>query len=216
MLLPLMATGAHSTMTVTLQGNDLPLGKVLDNLVSAWGRLRRTSLFNFHVAAGASFIEITRGSAGDHWHVHAHAICRASYIEWEKLREAWRGASGGSHVVNIRAVGNKGDGAFYAAKYATKGYDESVWRDPSCLVEAVKQLSGRRLLSTFGAWWGARPPDDERPEMQWEYLWSLEHVVTSAAAGEMWAIGLLSGAPGSNRGKPLELERKSAEHPEVV
>jgi hypothetical protein len=159
-------------------------------------------MFKFHVAAGASFTEMTRGSDGEHWHVHAHAICRASFIEWQRLRDAWREASNGSHVVHVRGVGNKGDGAYYAAKYATKGYDESVWRDASALKEAVKSLSGRRLLSTFGGWWGVKPVDEARPDLCWEYLWSLEHVVTSAAGGEMWAIGLLSGSNGGIGSRP--------------
>lgn len=187
---PWLSEGKHSMLTLTLAQNEASLNSTIDKLYKSWVNLRRLRKYKRDLAGGALFVELTRGELGTHWHTHAHVLVRCPFLDWAEMRANWFRITGDSHVVNIRAVRDSAEGAWYAGKYATKGFDHTVLHSPAALVAAIHGLRSRRLVAPFGDWWN-RPKDEQEPKVgEWVFLWSLETVLAAASRGELWAVGL--------------------------
>jgi hypothetical protein len=186
-----MPHGRHSCLTLTLAGgpDDTCRGQ-MDRLFDSWSRLRRREIME-NVVGGASMLEITRGKAGDHWHVHSHVLMRCPWVDIRALSRAWMEITGDSWNVSIRACDTREHAAYYAAKYAGKGFDGTVLKEPKVLSECITALSGRRTFATFGSWHDMPTATEVQAVGEWEFLYSLETVVERAKAGEEWARGLL-------------------------
>lgn len=178
-------------ITLTLRGDERPLCERLTHLLRAFLKLRRSRLWSDKVAGGVYVVEITRGAAGNFWHVHLHVLCIGSYIDGDELKDAWRRASGGSFVTDVREVKDKDRGVGYVAKYASKGFDRSVLQDPDSLCECILALRGRRLFGTFGEWRNCRLEDPDSGPADWTRVDRLVNVLAAADQGEPWARGIL-------------------------
>lgn len=174
-------------VTLTLRPNGKPLASLLSTLVSSFAKLREQRCWSDNVKGGAYCIEITRGRRGNAWNVHLHALVFGSYIDQRALSDGWKLASGGSFIVDVRAVSDARGGARYVAKYAAKGFGSDVEQDADCLLECVLALRGRRLLGTFGAWRGRRIERPAPDSVEWRKLGSLAAVASAARRGERWA-----------------------------
>lgn len=190
-LLEMMQGERHRMITLTLQGNERGLKENLDDLGCYFGKLRRTKLWKDAVWGGASFSEITRGAEGDHWHVHAHAVVHGTWMDKFELSAAWEVASGGSFIVHIRSMDEDKEGSLYAAKYATKGVSRGAVTLAADLREAIRVLSGRRLISTFGDWWRYKLDEDDEPKRQEREVAPFSVIETAAIKGEAWAVGVM-------------------------
>lgn len=178
-------------ITLTKKGSDASLRTILDDLLDAFRRLRESKLWRTTVEGGAFVVEITRGDAGDHWHVHLHVIVTGIFLPQADLSEAWHRCTGDSQIVDIRAVRDHERGAEYVAKYASKAFDQSVVNDRDSLQEALGALSGRRLCSTFGNWRHFRLSDTPKDDRKWKSIAPLMSVMAAAVRRETWAIGLM-------------------------
>lgn len=186
-------------ITVTLARDERCLEDRMDDLLASFTRLRSCKAWRQAVTAGAYFIEITRGEHGDSWHVHIHALVTGSYLRQDVLSDAWRKASKGSFIVDIRKVADVGQGVGYVAKYATKGVDQSVMMDPAALAEAVLALKGRRLLGTFGLWRNLPELDISVDYRTYRRVGTMQSIFAAFKRGEAWARGALIGL---NKVKP--------------
>lgn len=180
-------------ITLTLAIDERGLSDRLDFLLESFVRLRAQKQWKKCVKAGAYFVEITRGKHGTHWHVHVHALITGSYLPQEDLREMWRKASKGSHIVDIRKVASNESAVSYVAKYATKGIDHGVLHDPIALAEAVKSLVGRRMLGTFGEWRNLGDLDISVDYGTKKRVGRIDDIAAAALMGETWAIGVMKG-----------------------
>lgn len=177
-------------ITLTLKASDEPLTAVMLRLRKSFQKLRRSGLWRKSVNRGAAFVEMTRGRAGKHWHVHLHAIIGGSYMRKESLSEAWKWATGDSYIVDIRAVDNEADVLKYVTKYAAKGFDPSILEDRDRLVEAMIALRGSRMMMTFGAWYNRDGEDGAEEKVEWVRVDRLDAIISRARRGEAWAIGV--------------------------
>jgi hypothetical protein len=178
-------------ITLTLTPDDRSLSERLDFLLQSFTRLRHQARWTRAVLGGAYFVEITRGDAGQHWHVHLHCLVVGSFLPQADLVEMWRKASKGSYIVDIRKVADNRRGVEYLAKYATKAVSHDVVIDPAALTEAVRSLVGRRVLGTFGSWRKIAEIDVSQDYRTYKRVERLDRAMLAAFRGETWAIGAL-------------------------
>jgi hypothetical protein len=177
-------------VTLTLRPESESLSACLDHLIRSFTRLRAQKLWSDNVTAGAYTVEMTRGRAGTHWHVHLHALVIGSYIRQSELSEGWRQASGGSVIVDVREVKDHDRGVYYVAKYAAKGFGSDVTQNPDWLAECVCALRGRRLLGSFGQWRGKRVEVHADAASDWKPVGRFTEIHAAALRGEEWARGV--------------------------
>lgn len=198
-------------LTLTMQSGEENLIDLLRRLRESFARLRMAKFWTENVDAGVSFVEITRGRWGNRWHVHMHCLLAGKWMEHARIKEAWRTASKGSFICDIRTVKSNEMAARYVAKYATKGLDHSVLKENAELQEAIIALSGTRMVSTFGEWYNADVESEDEEPIEWKKLGRLDAIMLAAAQGEEWAIGCLrSLRPGmeSSKSKTIAQEEK--------
>lgn len=173
-------------ITLTIQ-HDLfsPLDELLDRLQHAWRKLQKTAVWK-NVDAGVKIIEITHGENG--WHPHVHVVADCRWIQQSDLAAAWRRASGGSSIVDVRRVKSRGEIASYVSKYLSK---PSSISEPALLAEYARATHGRRLVGCFGASYGQALLDDDEvlddpspnPLDGWVAVGTLQQVWLQALAG---------------------------------
>lgn len=193
-------------ITLTLAPQEGGLRAHIDVLLRSFAKLRAQTLWRSSVDGGAYSIEITRGARGTHWHVHMHIVAVGSYIDQAELKECWRLASNGSHIVDIRAMSDRDRGARYLAKYVSKGWDKHILRSIDLLSECLLALRGRRLIATFGDWRGRKIERPRRSKDGWKVVDRLDSIVIRARAGEPSAIAilrLLGFSPGRSADRPV-------------
>lgn len=194
-----------SFITLTLCGKREGLGELLDRLFSHFRALRRHPLWDNAVVGGAAILEIKHSAKAQRWHPHLHIIADAKYIPQAELSAVWRGISRDSFIVDVRRVKNDDVVGSYVCKYASKPLDTSFTSNPKLLDEAMEALKGRRLVTTFGEWYGTRLSNAEDEELAddmvdaagYEKLHPLWLVIDAATEGERWAIELLRATPGA-------------------
>lgn len=139
-------------LLLTVRGNQDSLAERLAFILTAFRRLRRTTFWTDRVVGGAAFVELTRGEAGDHWHVHLHVILEGCYIPKDQLESVWSDLTGGSFKVGIKKVKDRRRVAWYVAKYTAKPIDTRLHHSPDHLTEAIAAMRGRKLVHCFGTW----------------------------------------------------------------
>lgn len=177
-------------VTLTIRRDDKNLIPRRRRLLKSFEKLRRHKDFRKRVTGGAACTQITRGKKGDHWHVHLHALVHADHLANGLLARMWQKATGDSFVVKVRAVGDADKDARYIARYASKGCEPDVVRDPEALVEAIVALRGARMLCTWGTWYGCESDAPREAPAEWRRVGRLDYIARCAAAGETWAVGV--------------------------
>lgn len=125
------------------------------------------------IAGLVGTIEVTNKGKG--WHPHAHMVVLLdAYIDRDKLAAEWKQITGGSFIIDIRAVdrANPVDAFAEVFKYALKFSDmtpERVW-------EARRELRQRNLVFSLGCFRGVSVPTeltdeplDGLPYVEWFY-----------------------------------------------
>ena len=94
---------------------------------------------------------------GKGWHPHVHCIYLApSAPSQTALRAEWEKITGDSHQVDVRPIqGDPADGFVEVFKYAMK-FSELSFEDN---VTAWKTFRGRRLVASFGLFYGVKVPE---------------------------------------------------------
>lgn len=177
-------------VTLTLKHQNRPLSDSLDHLYSAWKHLRKSIHWRRRVFGGIAFIEIKHSTITDCWHPHIHALISGRYFPQAMLSDAWNRASGGSSIVDIRAVNGSKHVSRYVTKYASKPLNHTFQHEPYLLEEAIVALKGRRLCMTFGSYRTIKLTDS-MPEDGWEQISTLDELIQQAATGDEIAIAIL-------------------------
>lgn len=147
-------------MTLTLQAVDAPLRGQIDALFAAFRRIRKDSRWMRRCSGGVYALEVTRNAQTGLWHPHLHLIVEGVYYAQSELSIDWAKATGGSMVVDVRAVHDRRSVARYIAEYVSKPAELSLW-PASALREYATGLHGRRLLHSWGCAHGTEV-DSER------------------------------------------------------
>jgi hypothetical protein len=111
-------------------------------------------------ASGACWsYEVKKGKNSGLWHPHVHAIwlCDTPPNQ-EKVSSEWHEITGDSFVVDVREItqDNPVDGFLEVFKYAVKFSDQK----PEDTFHCFKTLKGKRLIGSFGDFYGIPEPDD--------------------------------------------------------
>jgi hypothetical protein len=151
--------------------------------------LGRTSTELQKAVAGVYSVEVTNKGKG--WHVHLHAVLLIdAWLDREELSREWQAITrDGSKILDVRLLA-KGADVFDASgeispklieafaevfKYALKFSD----LDHSDRLHAWETMRGKRLVGSWGAFRGVKPPEgvlddllDDLPYMQLMYRFS--------------------------------------------
>lgn len=186
-----MAEEPATHMVLTLKHSDAPLTKQFDRLVKAFAELRRLKCWKLRIRGGGYFFEVKRSRDGKFYHPHLHCILIGSYLPQAELSAEWLRVTGDSSIVYLQAIRDKKEVVNYAAKYASKPLDPSIFRDPSWLDECLIALRGRRLCGCFGEWRGKGLEDPDPVERVWVNVGYLGHLISDAVAGGLGSLAVL-------------------------
>ena len=162
-----LTADCYRMLTLTIRSTDQPLGEQMSHLMQSFRRLRGTKLWRHCVDGGIAFAEITYNVDRRQWHPHLHCVLSGRWIPAAELSRRWRKATSGSHVIDIKLVRDKMQVATYVSKYATKAYTHRDHYPQHTLIEAIRELRGRRTVVTFGV----QAPLKTRPiksDTEWE------------------------------------------------
>ncbi len=185
-----IAGGTHRFITLTLRNSDDPLAVQLTRLYASFRRLRQRLFWKAHCTGGVAFCEVKYIRTTNRWHPHLHIVCSGRYMPQRMLSGEWYACTGDSYIVDIRPVRDPVLAARYVAKYATKGYDASVFHTPETLREAIFAFKSRRFVVCFGDWTDFRfgiPLSDKG----WKIISAFSEMVRKAREGDPNATRIL-------------------------
>lgn len=181
--------GKYRFVTLTLRHSDDPLDKSLKHLVKSFRRLRASKWWKERAHGGAVTIEVKLSETG--WHPHLHIVLDSEWMNQDELSDAWNKATGGSFIVDVRALKDAHDAAFYVAKYVTKGTSPSVWADNATANEWISASKAVRMCSTFGTWRGFALTANGTDPGDWETEDTLDRLICRASEGDRVAADIL-------------------------
>lgn len=122
------------------------------------GKGPHVELSKFEGAVGS--YEFKRGKNSGQWHPHVHmVVLHRADIDAHKLSSEWHKFTGDSYIVDVTPFHDDKppvDGFLEVFKYALKFSDmplEDNWH-------GFETLSGKRLVFSFGEFWGVQVPED--------------------------------------------------------
>lgn len=143
-------------VTLTIRTHGMTLADAVIKLYTSFSKLRLTTFWQSRVTGGCAVCEIKPTQDGKRWHPHLHLLVQGQYIPQAWLAKKWYAITGDSYIVDVRACTHSTDAARYVTKYLSKPVPSSIVRNPPSLVEAIRALSGRRMVATFGDWRGLK------------------------------------------------------------
>ena len=183
---------SHRFITLTLRHSNTPLADQIARLYDSYKKLRKTKLWKNSQKGGAATLEVKFQPYTKQWHPHLHIISEGNFISTYDLSSAWHAITTDSYMVDVRAISQAKDVAFYVGKYVTKGTNAEVWENPDAAKEWVTAVRGVRMCATFGTWRGFKLLERKRdPEGTWKAVATLSSLARRARAGEIHAINLL-------------------------
>lgn len=115
-------------------------------------RLRRRA-FARNWQGGFYSLEVTNEGKG--WHLHAHLLVDARYIDARLLSEQWCAVTGGDgHIVKVRDARAR-DYLAEVTKYAVKGNQLAAF-SPAHILQFIRAFTGVRTFGVFGSLYGKR------------------------------------------------------------
>lgn len=171
-------------LTVTVKNGD-DLAERFQHLKQSWQKWtkrRRTAL-----ATGKGGTELAKmdgavysietTNRGNGWHPHLHALVlvpEGVEVSLERLQAEWEGITGDSYIVDLRPVQSPETGFLEVLKYALKFGDLT----PAQTWEAHLTLKGKRLLGSWGCFYGVPEPEtadedplEDEPYLELVYRW---------------------------------------------
>ena len=121
--------------------------------VEARLRALRRRKFAKNWRGGFGTIEVTNEGRG--WHLHAHLLIDADWIDGGQLARSWNAATAGAgYIVKVRDARPR-DYLREVAKYVVKGNALAVWSG-SQIFEFITAFSRERTFFVFGSLYGKR------------------------------------------------------------
>lgn len=136
-------------LTLTIKHTRNPLSEQIDHIYRSFRGMRRSKFWQELCQGGVWFFQITYNPHSKEWHPHIHCLLHSAFIPYLKLRQKWHYHTGGSDVLDIRAVYKIEDAAQYVARYASRPHDLKSL-PIAAQIELVSCLHGKRMCGTFG------------------------------------------------------------------
>lgn len=134
-------------VVLTMRNFPILERRVIRRFQAALVKLRRQDVWR-QVKGGCASIEIT--NSGNGWHLHAHILADAHWIDASRLAVDWGSLIGQEFgIVKVKDV----RGVEYVAevaKYVAKGSEMASW-EPEQLLEFVMAIKGVRFFAAFGS-----------------------------------------------------------------
>lgn len=150
------------TLTVK-DGKDLQERfKHLQSSLQKWHkrRHRKNAPCEAAKAHGAAWsFEIKRGHRSNLWHPHVHCIWLCDTPpDQSAISEQWHAITGDSFIVDVREItpDDPAKGFMEVFKYAVKFSEQ----DPEDTFDTYLTLAGKRLIGSFGSFYGIPEPDE--------------------------------------------------------
>lgn len=155
-------------LTLTLKSSDNPLEYQLKTLYDSFRLFRRRKFPASLIRGGFWFFQVTWNTKRMQWHPHIHCLIDSGFLPQRRLSKAWLSASGGSSIVDIRAVTDAVKSAQYVARYATAPASLLSFRpDQGQLI--IRALTDQRIVGSWGSARGV-PLSPRKPEDSGSWL----------------------------------------------
>ena len=184
-------------VTLTLQSSSQPLQEQIARLLKSFRSLRSSPVWRAASARGLAVVETTWNPTTARWHPHLHLLAEMSYLLKQRLSDAWRAASKGSFIVDIKKVRSDSDiGKLggYLASYLAKEPPGVEPGQPDLVRQWVEALTATHWVVAFGK---RQPPleqEQSQPEADpgpWTFVAPLKTLILAARGGHEIAVALL-------------------------
>lgn len=133
----------------------------IDSLWAAWTRLRRSVQWKRKVRGCIAALEVTYNAKTKTYHPHLNVLMEGEYIAFEELKLMWMSVSSGQTAF-IRAA--DAGTVRELIKYVTKISD--LIDNPEALDAFLGAIEKRRLVRTYGSFYGLSVDDEESPKKE--------------------------------------------------
>jgi hypothetical protein len=190
------------TLTLTSSPKE-SLKDLIDRLMRSFRYLRSHPTWEKAVDGGCAFLEIKRSDKAHRWHPHLHILAEGRFLKQSELSDAWRSITKDSYIVDVRDARMEA-ARHYITKYASKPLNASFSRSEAHLDEAMESLKGRRLVTTFGTWYGTAISSAEDDDLAddlidaggYHLFMGLEDCFALATAGDAGMMAMIRSMPG--------------------
>jgi len=153
-------------------------------LYAAFAKLRRLRGWSRRVAGGIAFFEVTLNPDTKRWHPHLHLLLECDYLQIDLLKALWLRCTGDSWVCDVKRVRTFDEVTSYVVKYASKGFDPTVWRSEPHLREAIEALSNLKTVFAFGNHTKFRLLSRPHDQAAWLPIARASDLIRDALAGD--------------------------------
>lgn len=136
-------------LTVTLRHTSSPLKNQVDFLYKCFQNFRKRKFVAKRLRGGVWFFQVKKSKDGNTWHPHIHCLVDSDYMDRKKLSSLWAEITGGSTVIDIRAVFDSEKAVKHNARYCASPAD-LVDLLPWERYELHDCFNKRRLVGCFG------------------------------------------------------------------
>jgi hypothetical protein len=152
-------------VVLTMRNFEILTGRSIREFRKALKRLRNEDCWR-EVTGGCATIELTHEGRG--WHLHAHLLVEAAWVDAKALAISWGTLIGQNFgIVKVKDARDR-DYISEVSKYVVKGSELARWPG-ELILEMILAVRGKRLFFPFGSLWGkqgaikaqlalARPP----------------------------------------------------------
>lgn len=157
-------TVAHDLRYLVLaERNCSDLNAGIDSLWRAWGRLRRCVQWTRKVEGCIVALEVTYNASDGTWHPHLNVMMAGEFFPFEELNRLWvRCTNGNGATTHIEAADLST--VHELIKYVTKLAD--LIGKPAVMDEFLDSIKNRRLVRTYGSFFGITVDDEENPGVE--------------------------------------------------
>lgn len=188
-------------MTLTMKHGDEPLEEQVKMIKKFFVRLRQRVGWRKCVTGCVWFLQVKPVEGGESWHIHFHVLLTGLYMPHKWLSETWNKITGGSYIVDLRLVCDRGrdcglglvlsDVARYAARPANLLEVDREHRLELILATEKIRLCGTTGICRDGI--SLRPPKFVKDESCLEQMGDFETVKRLARGGDKRAFVVVSG-----------------------
>jgi len=145
---------------VFAERNTLDLREGVRLLWESWTSLRRSVRWKKYVRGCIVAMEVTYNREEGTWHPHLNVLMEGEYFPFEELNQAWIAATEGRGQTSFIRAADVGT-VRELIKYVTKISD--LMGKPEALDEFLSAVFRRRLVRTYGTFYGLPVDDEENP-----------------------------------------------------
>ncbi len=184
-------------VTLTLRQEHRGLVDQINDLQRAFRRLRQSKIWKRSIKNAVWCMEIKLAKSGL-WNCHLHLIYCGQWIDQGKLSDAWRAASRGSYIVDVRAADARAP--VELTKYMSKSYELGVFKRPERLRELIQATESRKTFGVLGKEWrGLRLSsiwrDPDQIDLPWEYVDTVDHLIDRLKERDRRAAEIIDAIP---------------------